>query len=489
MGGESPYEQDPEDPNSEVAETDPNGRFIRYKEILGKGSFKTVYRAFDEKEGIEVAWNQVKVMDLLRNSVDLERLYSEVHLLKTLKHKNIIKFYSSWMDTKHGNINFITEIFTSGTLRQYRKKHKHVDLRVLKNWSRQILQGLLYLHSHDPPVIHRDLKCDNIFVNGNQGEVKIGDLGLAAILQRAQAAHSVIGTPEFMAPELYEEEYNELVDIYAFGMCLLELVTFEYPYSECSNAAQIYKKVTAGVKPASLGKVKDPGVKQFIEKCIADVSERVSAEELLNDPFLKSDGESGRVGSFLIPDKNHSGHFRNIHFPFDINADTAISVATEMVAELDFTDQDVTDIAAMIDSEIQIYIPEWLPGGDFEENCKGNVAVDNTDTVTQAELSALQSSSDNASGNLVLDRLSSGRMYWSDLPKDFSGEFSPKLSLANMPSELDPNAMLMILMTFADKSIILLIAEVEEILTQMELVHVMIRMNQILLLTQEKSIL
>lgn len=53
------------------------------------------------------------------------------------------------------------------------------------------------------------------------------------------------GTPEFMAPELYEEEYNELVDIYAFGMCLLELVTFEYPYVECTNAAQIYKKVTS----------------------------------------------------------------------------------------------------------------------------------------------------------------------------------------------------------------------------------------------------
>lgn len=55
----------------------------------------------------------------------------------------------------------------------------------------------------------------------------------------------ILGTPEFMAPELYEEEYNELVDIYAFGMCLLELVTLEYPYVECANAAQIYKKVTA----------------------------------------------------------------------------------------------------------------------------------------------------------------------------------------------------------------------------------------------------
>lgn len=66
-----------------------------------------------------MAWNQVKVADVLRNEADLERLYSEVHLLKTLKHKNIIKFYNSWVDTENEHINFITEIFTSGNLRQY----------------------------------------------------------------------------------------------------------------------------------------------------------------------------------------------------------------------------------------------------------------------------------------------------------------------------------------------------------------------------------
>ena len=53
-----------------------------------------------------------------------------------------------------------------------------------------------------------------------------------------------VGTPEFMAPELYEEEYDDKVDVYSFGMCLLELATLEYPYSECRNAAQIYRKVT-----------------------------------------------------------------------------------------------------------------------------------------------------------------------------------------------------------------------------------------------------
>lgn len=52
-----------------------------------------------------------------------------------------------------------------------------------------------------------------------------------------------LGTPEFMAPEMYEEHYDENVDVYAFGMCMLEMATSEYPYSECSGPAQIYKKV------------------------------------------------------------------------------------------------------------------------------------------------------------------------------------------------------------------------------------------------------
>lgn len=60
---------------------------------------------------------------------------------------------------------------------------------------------------------------------------------------------SVLGTPEFMAPELYEEFYTEKVDIYAFGMCMLEMVTKERPYSECVNAAQV------GLQSSTVGRV------------------------------------------------------------------------------------------------------------------------------------------------------------------------------------------------------------------------------------------
>ncbi|PUZ63633.1 hypothetical protein GQ55_3G083600 [Panicum hallii var. hallii] len=482
----------------EFAEVDPTGRYGRYTEVLGKGAFKTVYKAFDQLEGLEVAWNQIKVGDLLRNNDDLERLRSEVRLLKTLKHKNIIKFYNSWLDRKNNNINFITEVFTSGTLRQYRIKHKKVDIRALKKWSRQILSGLVYLHSHDPPVIHRDLKCDNIFVNGNQGEVKIGDLGLATILYNARSAHSIIGTPEFMAPELYDEEYNELVDIYAFGMCLLELVTFEYPYCECSNAAQIYKKVSDGEKPSSLTKIDDPEVKLFIEKCIAKAPERLSAKELLMDPFLldvsdekifyplhpninasdtagspnpstsnrydraaASVGRHDHTGS--MPDSHptdnyahdtmdphaaigrsitvesqrkdlntiflklriadSTGHAQNIHFPFDIEADTSISVATEMVVQLDLTDQDVTAIAEMIDAEIRAHIPDWAVEESVDNQGDEGAHSETHSSEGDEGISELRNELDASHNGFVQEQLPSGRKYWSDSPRR-DGEIS-----------------------------------------------------------------
>jgi WNK lysine deficient protein kinase len=78
-----------------------------------------------------------------------------------------------------------------------------------------------------------------------------------------------------MAPEMYEEKgYNEKVDIYAFGMCLLEMITGEYPYTECKNAAQVYKKVTNGVKPECLSKVEDKDILMIINGCLCAENER-----------------------------------------------------------------------------------------------------------------------------------------------------------------------------------------------------------------------
>ena len=85
---------------------------------------------------------------------------------------------------------------TSGTLKTYLRRFKKINQRVLKSWCRQIIKGLHFLHTRSPPVIHRDLKCDNIFITGPTGSVKIGDLGLAT-LKNKSFAKSVIGRNTF----------------------------------------------------------------------------------------------------------------------------------------------------------------------------------------------------------------------------------------------------------------------------------------------------
>ena len=130
-----------------------------------------------------------------------------------------------------------------------------MSLIAVKNRARQILKGLNYLHPHEPCIIHRDINCNNVFINGNLGEVKIGDIGLAALVRKTHVAHSLLGTPGYLASELY-------VDIYAFGMCLLEELrvrgyTDEVPYGEYQNVVQIYKKVSLRVKPKAMEKVGD----------------------------------------------------------------------------------------------------------------------------------------------------------------------------------------------------------------------------------------
>jgi len=167
-----------------------------------------------------------------------QRIKLEIDFLKRLKHPNVIHFIAAWMSTEKEEVIFLTEITTGGSLKKYLRKIKKPRLKVIKHWCKEILKGLIYLHEKKPfPIIHRDIKCENIFINSNTSEIRIGDLGLATSLVKSTNTHSVLGTPEFMAPEMYEETYGIGVDVYAFGMCVLEMVTGYIPYYECQNPA------------------------------------------------------------------------------------------------------------------------------------------------------------------------------------------------------------------------------------------------------------
>ncbi|XP_058713858.1 serine/threonine-protein kinase WNK4 isoform X1 [Poecile atricapillus] len=343
-----PEETESEEVETRAVATSPDGRFLKFDIEIGRGSFKTVYKGLDTETTVEVAWCELQTRKL--SKTERQRFSEEVEMLKGLQHPNIVRFYDSWKSTIKGQICIVlvTELMTSGTLKTYLKRFKEMKLKVLQRWSRQILKGLHFLHTRSPPIIHRDLKCDNIFITGPTGSVKIGDLGLAT-LKRASFAKSVIGTPEFMAPEMYEEKYDEAVDVYAFGMCMLEMATSEYPYSECQNAAQIYRKVTSGLKPSSFYKVKVPELKEIIEGCIRmDKNERYTIQDLLEHSFFQEDtgvhvelaeeddGVKSGLKLWLRMDdtKKLHGKYKDnnaIEFLFELYKDVAEEVAQEMV--------------------------------------------------------------------------------------------------------------------------------------------------------------
>jgi len=228
--------------HTQVVEQDPDGRYYRYRETVGRGRFKQVWKAFDTLQGIDVAWSKISADSgfLHFSPEQLDAVVADIQKGLELEHPNIIKCYKCWTDDS--SINLITELFTSGNLRQYRNLHKHLDLKAVKRMARQILRGLEYLHRMQPPVTHGDLRCDKIYVNGHSGEIKIGDLGLATLLPyRCQEEQQQLPPPSppapgeaqpqvhpsASAPCIPQGPYDTASDIFAFGLCLLELLTLK----------------------------------------------------------------------------------------------------------------------------------------------------------------------------------------------------------------------------------------------------------------------
>ncbi|KAM9759313.1 serine/threonine-protein kinase WNK2 isoform 8-T8 [Menidia menidia] len=371
VSGKAGSDENEEEPGMKAVSTSPGGRFLKFDIELGRGSFKTVYKGLDTDTWVEVAWCELQERKL--SKVERQRFKEEAEMLKALQHPNIVRFYDFWESPVKGKkcIVLVTELMTSGTLKTYLKRFKVMKPKVLRSWCRQILKGLHFLHTRTPPIIHRDLKCDNIFITGPTGSVKIGDLGLAT-LKRASFAKSVIGTPEFMAPEMYEEHYDEAVDVYAFGMCMLEMATSEYPYSECQNAAQIYRKVTSGVKPASYSKVSDPEIKEIIGECICHRwEERYSIKDLLNHAYFAEDTgvrvelneeDDGRKSTIALKlwvedPKKLKGKYKDtgaIEFTFDLVNEIPEVVAQEMVESGFFMECDVKIVGKSIRDRVAL---------------------------------------------------------------------------------------------------------------------------------------
>ncbi len=226
-----------------------NNKHIKnYKIIdrIGVGSFGLVYKVSKYLSKTFYVLKQIP-FEIKNNNDDknLKEAKNEALILSKLKNKYVVKYYDNFIEDK--NLNIVMEYCEGGDLETYlnsiKKQNKFLSERNIWKFFIQISLGLFYIHNKK--IIHRDMKCSNIFLTKNLN-IKIGDLGVAKILKGTLNAHTLIGTPFYLSPEICEEKpYNEKSDVWALGCILYELITFKKPYN-AKNQAALFFKITNG---------------------------------------------------------------------------------------------------------------------------------------------------------------------------------------------------------------------------------------------------
>lgn len=273
-----------------VVETSPDKRFMRLDHEIGRGSYKKIYLALWRDKCLEVAWSRIEGVDNLTPS-----LMREIDVMTKVQNDFVVKLHHWWYDDKKMVLNMVMELFVPGSLRNYIAKYHPIPARAIKWWAQCVINGIESLHKNN--ILHRDLKCANVLINSNTGVVKIVDFGLSRVRTMASAGtKSVVGTPEYMAPELFDGQYGDGVDVYSYGLLLLEMATNKVPYEECKNLGHMYKTKMELRLPLVVAELLSGDFKRLVLSCLLPVESRISVEDIKKHPFF----ENEQVDEFLI---------------------------------------------------------------------------------------------------------------------------------------------------------------------------------------------
>ncbi|CAN7116412.1 unnamed protein product [Brassica rapa subsp. narinosa] len=253
-------------------------------DLLGRGSFGSVYEGISG-DGDFFAVKEVSLIDQGSQAQEcIQQLEREIALLSQLQHQNIVRYRGTAKDGS--NLYIFLELVSQGSLLKLYQKYPLRD-SVVSTYTRQILDGLKYLHGEG--FIHRDIKCANILVDAS-GAVKLADFGLAKV-SKLNDIKSSKGTPFWMAPEVINlkrsDGYGSSADIWSLGCTVLELLTRKIPYCDLENPYQALFRIGKGELP-DIPDTLSLDARDFIIKCLrVNPEERPTAAELLNHPFVK----------------------------------------------------------------------------------------------------------------------------------------------------------------------------------------------------------
>ncbi|XP_057717898.1 probable serine/threonine-protein kinase SIS8 [Arachis stenosperma] len=231
-------------------------------ERIGIGSYGEVYRA--DCNGTEVAVKKFLDQDFSGDA--LAQFKSEVEIMLRLRHPNVVLFMGAITRSPHFSI--LTEFLPRGSL--YRLLHRpnvRIDEKRRLRMALDVAKGMNYLHTSNPPIVHRDLKSPNLLVD-KHWVVKVCDFGLSRMKHHTfLSSKSCAGTPEWMAPEvLRNEPANEKCDVYSFGVILWELATMMIPWKGL-NPMQVVGAVGFQNKRLEIPDNVNPAVAQIIRDC------------------------------------------------------------------------------------------------------------------------------------------------------------------------------------------------------------------------------
>jgi hypothetical protein len=267
---------------------DPSTFYSDMKEI-GVGAAGTVYSAIDTRE--EHKGQVVAVKQMALNADSAKLLCTEISIMKTSKHPNIVDYNDSFI--VGSQIWVVMELMDGGCLTEVLEQWPDIkmDEAQIALVCKGTLSALAYVHAQHR--IHRDIKSDNILVN-SKGEVKLADFGYAAQLTKGRKERdTVVGTPYWMAPELIRgHPYGVKVDVWSTGIMLMEMCEGEPPYMESPPLRALFLITTKGIPPLADAAKWSSELKDFTQMClIKKVDDRPDCPAILKHPFLLKAGQ------------------------------------------------------------------------------------------------------------------------------------------------------------------------------------------------------